>query len=231
MNLEPPSWSCRRLRERVGAASAMPLRIVELTLFALLLVACDPPRKKPSSTDEVAAAPLDTPAQGPLVPTGGDGAASRFLSDAADYARHHLKFAKPRFSYVLLGCADLSGHLDPLSSSCPGSVVATFEDEPRGEEVALVVVGKTGMVGGRSSRRDVISLKPAACTIESFLDAAKQAGVRWSPASDVFISYGPSTSGAAWMVKRGDAVLFSATDPSCANLRDGRSSDGGPPPR
>jgi len=207
-------------------------RIRVLIVSALVLVACDSGKgKKASSTDEIAPAPRDQPARGPLVPTVGDGSASRFVSDAADYARLHLKFAHPRLSYLLLGCADMTGYLDPLSSSCPGSVVATFDDEPRGDEVALVVVGKTGMVGGRSSRGDTISLAPAGCTVERFLDAAKQAGAQWSPASNVFIGYGPSASGAAWLVQRGDAVIFSATDPTCAKPHDARSSDGGPAPR
>jgi hypothetical protein len=193
--------------------------VLALALSALLLVgpvACDRP-KKASLTGELPPAPIDSSHPlGPLVPTAGDGAASQFVSDAADYARHNLRFANPRLSYLLLACTDMNGHLDPHSSSCTGSVLATFEDEPRGDEVAFVVLGKTGIVGGRATRADAISLAPARCTVDLFLDAAKQAGTRWSAASDVFLGYGATASGAAWMVRRGDAVLFSTTDARCA---------------
>ena len=103
-----------------------------------------------------------------------------------------------------------------MSDTCPGSIVATFEEEPRGDEVAFVTMGKKGMTGARSSRAKVISLKPARCTVERFIGAASQAGVRWSPASNVFVGYGPTAAGAAWTVKRGEASLFLLADATCA---------------
>ena len=93
--------------------------------------------------------------------------------------------------------------------------IATFEEEPRGDEVAFVAMGKAGITGRRSSRAGVISLAPARCTIERFIGAAKRAGVQWSMASDVFVGYGPTAvgfatpSGAA-AVERHDLVALFA---------------------
>jgi hypothetical protein len=198
------------------------------TVLAVLCLptACDSP-KKPTSSEAPAVSPpassahLDEPV---VVPIARDGAASMFVSEAAAYARRPLGFTNPRLSFVLLGCSDTSGHLDPQSAACPGGMVATFEEDPRSNEVAFVSLGKAGIAGQRRSRASVISLPPARCTVERFFGAAKQAGVQWSVASDVFVGYGPiaigfaTPSGAAWTVKRGDAVLFSLADSSCATV-------------
>lgn len=144
------------------------------------------------------------------------GSASQLVSTAAEYARRPLGFANPRLSSLFMGCADPGGRLDPLSDTCPGTVILTFEDEPRVEEVAYVVIGRNGIFGRRSERESTATTAPAQCTVERFLDIARRAKVRWSAGDPFYVSYGPGPTGPEWTVRREDKVVFSLPDVSCA---------------
>ncbi len=198
----------------------MTLSRQTVATFALVLTAtvgCNEKKKSPAPTSATDAANASATAQTLLTaPLGrGQARASEFVDDAAGFARTRLGFESPRLAYLLLGCCDMGGRLDPTSSSCPGSLVATFDDARAGSDVAFVTIGKAGITGRRTSRTDAITLPPSTCAVDRFIGVAAMSGTRWETEKDVFVGYFPTPSGAAWSVKRGATILFSTSDASC----------------
>lgn len=192
-------------------------RIVLVALVALeLLASCSKSKKREPNAESKAGiklvpyVPPDTHAQVRA------GAASQLVSTATEYARRPLGFVNPRLSSLFMGCSDMSGHMDPLSDTCPGTMILTFEDEPRVEEVAYVVIGRNGILGRRSEREGTVTTTPAQCTVEQFLGIARRAKVHWSAGDPFYVGYGPGPSGPEWTVRREDKIVFSLADVSCA---------------
>ncbi len=146
------------------------------------------------------------------------------VGDAARYARERLGMAEPRLSFVLIGCVDSSGALDPRSDRCAGSVVATFEDDSSlVADPAFVAIGARGLTGTRAPRGSVVSVAPARCTPGALLATARTRGLSWERARDFYVSYGPRKGGGAvWTVGPKDAPMLTSTDDECVATAAGQ---------
>ena len=140
----------------------------------------------------------------------------QMLSAAIASAGTQLGFSDPILVQVLFGCIDANGALDPASTACPGSMVATLQDGRHGDRFALAVVGRKGLLISAAPREAVMALPPATCRPARVLAIGRSRGLTWKPQPDIFLSYGPASGGGAeWHVTRDKVPMLAISDAEC----------------
>ena len=141
---------------------------------------------------------------------------TEMLSAAIAQAGSKLGFSDPVVVQILSGCVDMNGALDPVSTACPGSMIATIQDGRDRYRFALAVVGSKGLLVSAVPREAVMALPPATCRPSSMLAIARSRGLDWEPQPDIFLSYGPASGGGAeWSVSRNKVPMIALSDAAC----------------
>jgi len=142
---------------------------------------------------------------------------TEMLAAAMARAGSKLGFSDPQLVQVLFGCVDVNGVLDPASTACPGSMIATIQDGHDRYRFALAVVGSKGLLVSAVPREAVMALPPATCRPSSMLAVARSRGLVWEPKPDTFLSYGPASGGGAeWSVTRDKVSMIAVSDSMCS---------------